>query len=101
MDASGQFEALVPQPLDAEGLNRRRELEDIHEELLLSILALEEEWQLDNRIAFLSNLPTLVLGISSMNRTSSGSHQRATWGRRNSNNSSCVSRPLKSGLGTT
>ena len=52
MDASEQFEALVPQPLDAEGIKRRRELEDIHEELLLSILALEEEWQLDNRIAY-------------------------------------------------
>lgn len=52
MDASQQFEALVPQPLDAEGIERRRELEDIHEELLLSILALEEEWLLDNRIAY-------------------------------------------------
>jgi len=52
MDASAQFEALVPQPLDAEGIKRRRELEDIHEELLLSILALEEEWLLDNRIAY-------------------------------------------------
>src|ERR1700704_6079228 len=52
MEASPQFEALVPQPLDAEGIERRRELEDIHEELLLSILALEEEWQLDKRIAF-------------------------------------------------
>ena len=52
MDGSSQFEALVPQPLDAEGIKRRRALEDIHEELLLSILALEEEWQLDNRIAY-------------------------------------------------
>ena len=52
MDASPQFEALVPQPLDAEGIERRRDLEDIHEELILSILALEEEWQLDNRIAY-------------------------------------------------
>ena len=52
MDAAAQFEALVPHPLDAEGIKRRRELEDIHEELLLSILALEEEWQLDNRIAY-------------------------------------------------
>jgi len=52
MDGSSQFEALVPLPLDAEGIKRRRELEDIHEELLLSILALEEEWQLDNRIAY-------------------------------------------------
>ena len=52
MDASGQFEALVPQPLDAEGIKRHRELEDIHEELLLSILDLEEEWLLDDRIAY-------------------------------------------------
>jgi hypothetical protein len=52
MDASAQFEALVPQPLDADGIERRRELEDIHEELLLDILALEEEWRLDDRIAY-------------------------------------------------
>ena len=52
MDASGQFEALVPQPLDAEGIERRRELEDIHEDLLLTVLDLEQEWLLDDRIAF-------------------------------------------------
>jgi hypothetical protein len=53
MDASPQFEALVPKPLDAEGIELRRELEDIHEELLLdNILALEEEWRLDDRIAY-------------------------------------------------
>jgi hypothetical protein len=52
MDASGRFEALVPQPLDAEEIERRRELEDIHEELLLGILELEEEWRLDDRIAY-------------------------------------------------
>jgi hypothetical protein len=52
MDASEKFEALVPQPLDAEGIERRRELEDIHEELLLGILKLEEEWRLDDRIAY-------------------------------------------------
>jgi hypothetical protein len=52
MDASGEFEALVPQPLDAADIERRRELEDIHEELLLSILDLEEEWLLDDRIAY-------------------------------------------------
>jgi hypothetical protein len=52
MDASGQFQAVVPQPLDAEGVRRRQELEDIHEELLLAILALEEEWLLDDRIAY-------------------------------------------------
>ncbi|GEM_PF-6558416 len=52
MDASGQFEALVPQPLDAEGIQRRQDLEDIHEDLLLMILGLEEEWLLDDRIAY-------------------------------------------------
>jgi hypothetical protein len=52
MDASRQFQALVPQPLDAEGMRQRQELEDIHEELLLAILALEEEWLLDDRIAY-------------------------------------------------
>jgi hypothetical protein len=52
MEASGQFEALVPQPLDAEGVHRRQQLEDVHEELLLAILALEEEWLLDDRIAY-------------------------------------------------
>jgi hypothetical protein len=52
MDPKGQLEALVPQPLDAEGVQRRRDLEDVHEELLLAVLALEEEWLLDDRIAY-------------------------------------------------
>ena len=52
MDASEHLEAIVPKPLDAEGVRLRQNLEDVHEELLLSILALEEEWQLDNRIAY-------------------------------------------------
>jgi len=52
MDASGHLEALVPKPLDAEGVRLRQDLEDIHEELLLTILALEEEWLLDDRIAY-------------------------------------------------
>jgi len=52
MEASGQFEALVPKPLDAEGMRRRQDLEDIHEDLLLMILGLEAEWLLDDRIAF-------------------------------------------------
>ena len=52
MDAPAQFEALVPQPLDAEGIQRRQNLEDIHEDLLLMILGLEEEWMLDDRIAY-------------------------------------------------
>jgi hypothetical protein len=52
MEASGQFQALVPQPLDADGIRRRQDLEDVHEDLLLTVLALEEEWLLDDRIAF-------------------------------------------------
>jgi len=52
MDASGHLESLVPKPLDAEGVRLRQDLEDVHEELLLTILALEEEWLLDDRIAY-------------------------------------------------
>ncbi len=52
MEAQGQFQALVPEPLDADGIRRRQELEDIHEDLLLAVLALEEEWLLDDRIAY-------------------------------------------------
>jgi hypothetical protein len=52
MDASEQFESLVPKPLDAEGIRRRQDLEDIHEDLILTILGLEEEWLLDDRIAY-------------------------------------------------
>jgi len=50
--ASSPEPALVPEPLDAEGTQRRQELEDIHEALLLTVLELEEEWVLDDRIAF-------------------------------------------------
>src|SRR4030095_4905490 len=53
------------------------------------------------RNSFLSNFPTLVLGTDSINTTSSGSHQRATRGRRNWSTSSLVSVPLNCGLGTT
>jgi hypothetical protein len=52
VDASSQGPALVPEPLDAEGTRRRQELEDIHEDLLLTVLELEDEWVLDDRIAF-------------------------------------------------
>ncbi len=52
MQASDQFEALVPKPLDAEGFRLRQSLEDVHEDLLLTVLELEEEWVLDDRIAF-------------------------------------------------
>src|SRR2546421_12909858 len=53
------------------------------------------------RSTFLSNLPTLVLGMASTNSTSSGSHHRATRGRRYSRISSLVMLPTQSGLGTT
>jgi hypothetical protein len=52
MQVSDQFEGLVPKPLDAEGFRLRQSLEDVHEDLLLTILELEEEWVLDDRIAF-------------------------------------------------
>ncbi|MDQ6710188.1 MAG: hypothetical protein M3Z11_06480 [Candidatus Dormibacteraeota bacterium] len=52
MQASEQFEALVPKPLDADGYRRRQTLEDAHEDLLLTVLELEGEWFLDDRIAF-------------------------------------------------
>jgi hypothetical protein len=52
VQASDQFEALVPRPLDAEGFRLRQALEDVHEDLLLTVLALENEWLLDDRIAF-------------------------------------------------
>ena len=43
---------VTPQPLEDEGGERRQELEDAHEALLLAVLALEEEWLLDDRITF-------------------------------------------------
>lgn len=52
MEATGQTESLAPQPLDAEAGRRRQQLEDVHEELLLTVMALEAEWLLDDRIAF-------------------------------------------------
>ena len=52
MDASSPEPARVPEPLDAEAVLRRQGLEDIHEDLLLTILDLEEEWLLDDRIAY-------------------------------------------------
>src|SRR5438477_7452721 len=52
------------------------------------------------RNTFLSNLPTEVLGTSSMNRISSGSHHLATLSLRKSITSSCVTWPLNSGLVT-
>src|SRR5438105_4793410 len=52
------------------------------------------------RSTFLSNLPTEVLGTSSINRISSGNHHLATLSRRKSSTSSCVTWPLNSGFGT-
>lgn len=52
MEASADYQALVPEPLDAAGLRRRQALEDSREELLLAVLALEDEWLLDDRIAY-------------------------------------------------
>jgi hypothetical protein len=52
MDPSSQGPALKPEPLDAETTRRRQELEDIHEDLLLTVLELEDEWVLDDRIAY-------------------------------------------------
>ena len=52
MAASDPGEANVPEPLDEEAAGRRQQLEDAHEALLLTVMALEEEWLLDDRIAF-------------------------------------------------
>ncbi len=52
MDASEQREATAPEPLNEEDAARRQALEDEHEILLLTIMALEEEWILDDRIAY-------------------------------------------------
>jgi hypothetical protein len=39
-------------PVDPETIRLRQELEDIHEELLLLVMSLQEEWLLDDRIAY-------------------------------------------------
>jgi hypothetical protein len=52
MEASGDYQAVVPEPLDEAGIRRRQALEDIREELFLEVLALEDEWLLDDRIAY-------------------------------------------------
>jgi hypothetical protein len=52
MAASDQDAAQTPEPLDEAAAERRQRLEDDHEALLLAVLALEEEWLLDDRIAF-------------------------------------------------
>lgn len=52
MDAPQQLQAPTPEPLDEASLQLRLALEDAHEELLLLIWELEEEWRLDDRIAY-------------------------------------------------
>ncbi|HYM51737.1 MAG TPA: hypothetical protein VET65_14350 [Candidatus Limnocylindrales bacterium] len=52
MDASDQREAQTPDPADEQAVERRQRLEDDYEALLLAVMALEEEWLLDDRIAF-------------------------------------------------
>jgi hypothetical protein len=52
MAASDQDAATNPEPPDEAAAERRQRLEDDHEALLLAVLDLEEEWLLDDRIAF-------------------------------------------------
>ncbi len=52
VDAPEKLETAIPEPLDEEGAQRRVALEDAFEEILLHIWSLEEEWRLDNRIAY-------------------------------------------------
>lgn len=48
----GQPEPAKPELLDEEGIQRRLALEDAYEEILLEVYALEQEWRLDDRIAY-------------------------------------------------
>lgn len=52
MDASEQRQATAPEPLTEEMVAQRQALEDEHEGLLLVVMALEQEWLLDDRIAY-------------------------------------------------
>lgn len=52
MDAPQQLQAPTPEPLDEASCQIRLALEDAHEELLLLVWELEEDWRLDDRIAF-------------------------------------------------
>jgi hypothetical protein len=52
MEASEQREAATPEPLTEEETARRQSLEDEHERLLLMVMGLEQEWLLDDRIAY-------------------------------------------------
>lgn len=52
MEASEQRETATPEPLSEADTARRQALEDEHERLLLMVMALEQEWLLDDRIAY-------------------------------------------------
>ena len=57
MDAPAEPKSVQPEPakpeaLDEEGIRRRLALEDAYEEILLEVYALEQEWRLDDRIAY-------------------------------------------------
>ncbi len=52
MDAPDKPQATAPEPIDPETAQRRQALEDAHEDLLLTVMALEAEWLLDDRIAY-------------------------------------------------
>lgn len=52
MEAPEPQQAAAPVPLSAEDTQRRQDLEDAYEDLVLTVLASEAEWLLDDRIAF-------------------------------------------------
>ena len=52
MEASEQRQAAAPEPLSEEDAALRQALEDEHERLLLTVMALEQEWLLDDRITY-------------------------------------------------
>ena len=52
METPEPQQAVVPAPLSPEDTQRRQELEDSYEDLVLTVLASEAEWLLDDRIAY-------------------------------------------------
>jgi hypothetical protein len=52
MADSDPLQAGAPVPWEPEAAQRRQDLEDAYEDLLLAVLAGEEEWRLDDRIAY-------------------------------------------------
>jgi hypothetical protein len=52
METSERPQTQTQDPQDEAAAERRQRLEDDHEALLLMVMALEEEWLLDDRIAF-------------------------------------------------